>query len=357
MIEIKIIVRIIFNRLKSNGNRLPRDWRDVVDKDVERKTFAILKILSEEKEYVGASIISRRLKDLGIDLTERAVRYHLKIMDERGLTKVRGKQGRIITERGLEELRNALVCDKIGMVISKIDRLSYSTTLDLDKRIGKIVLNISLIHANRFDEALEVMHDVFQAKLCMSNLVVVAFEGEEIGKFEVPKDKIGFGTVCSVTLNGVLVKSGIPARSRFGAILQIENDKPLRFTELINYEGSSLDPLEIFIKSKMTSVREAAINGSGKILAGFREVSAAASDSVDEIIKKLKSVGINGVVVVGRPGQPVLETPVTTDSIGIVVSGGLNPLAAVEEAGIDTESKAMSAMVDFKELRNFWDLF
>ncbi|MDI6799843.1 MAG: NrpR regulatory domain-containing protein [Actinomycetota bacterium] len=328
-----------------------------MSKDIERKTQAILKILSEEDELIGASRISGRLKELGIDLTERAVRYHLKIMDERKLTRVEGKQGRVITEKGLEELKNALVSDKVGMIISKIDRLSYLTDFDLKERVGKIILNVSLIPADQFEEALDVMKDVFSAKLCMSELVMVAFEGEKVGSLEVPTDAVGFGTVCSVTLNGLLFKRGIPVRSRFGAILEMKEGAPNRFTDLINYEGSSLDPLEIFIKSRMTSVREAAKTGFGKILAGFREVSAAAADSLDGVLDELMSVGIDGTMVIGRPNQPVLETPVMMDSIGIVVAGGLNPLAAVEEAGIETKSRAMSTMVEFTDLGSFWDLF
>lgn len=328
-----------------------------MSQDVERKTQAILKILSEESELIGANRISKRLQELGVDLTERAVRYHLKIMDERKLTRVMAKRGRVITEKGLEELSNALVSDKVGMIISKIDRLSYLTDFDLKKRVGRIILNVSLIPADQFDEALEVMKEVFAAKICMSELIVVAFEGEKIGVVEVPADMVGFGTVCSITLNGLLFKRGIPVRSRFGAILEMREGAPTRFTDLINYEGSSLDPLEIFIKSRMTSVREAAKTGSGKILAGFREVSAAAVDSLVSVLDELREAGLNGTVVIGRPNQPVLETPVMTDSIGIVVVGGLNPLAAVEEAGIETGSRAMSTMVEFNELRNFWDLF
>ncbi|MDP3013014.1 MAG: NrpR regulatory domain-containing protein [Candidatus Subteraquimicrobiales bacterium] len=327
-----------------------------MEKDIERKIINILKILSKETEPLGASIISRRLEKLGIDLSERAVRYHLKIMDERGLTEGFGKEGRLITKKGLEELDNALVSDKVGFISAKIDTLSYLTSLNLDDKKGNIILNVSLLNKGDFKKAIEVMRDVFKARLCMSDLVAVAFEGERLGEIEVPAGKIGFGTVCSVTLNGVLVKAGIPVDSRFGAILQMENFKPLRFTELITYEGSSLDPLEVFIKSRMSSVRETALTGSGKILAGFREVSAAALGRVNEIVEKLEQVGIYGVLKVGRPSQPVLEMLVGTDRVGIVVAGGLNPLAALEEVGVETESKAMSTIVDFKKLKSFWEL-
>ena len=51
----------------------------VENQEVERKTLSILRILSETREPVGARVIARRLEDLGIGLTERAVRYHLKL--------------------------------------------------------------------------------------------------------------------------------------------------------------------------------------------------------------------------------------------------------------------------------------
>jgi len=328
-----------------------------MDRDVERKIINILKILSKETDPLGASIISRRLKDFGIDLSERAVRYHLKLMDERGLTKGIGKEGRLITEKGVEELNNALVSDKVGLVSAKIDTLSYLTSLDLKNKGGKIVMNVSLLDKGDYKKALRVMKDVFKAKLCTSDLVAVAHENEKLGEVEVPPGKVGFGTICSITLNGVLIKAGIPVDSKFGAILQMKDFRPYRFTELITYEGSSLDPLEIFIKSQMTSVRETALTGSGKILAGFREVSAITLTGVNKVVEELKQIGIYGVLAVGRPSQPVLEMSVGSNRVGIVVAGGLNPIAALEEVGMETGSRAMSTMVDFKELKSFWGLF
>jgi len=43
--------------------------------------------------------------------------------------------------------------------------------------------------------------------------------------------------------------------SRFAGILQIKKGVALRFVEIIDYTGSSLDPSEIFIRGRMTSVR------------------------------------------------------------------------------------------------------
>ena len=114
--------------------------------EVERKTLSILKTLNDSQEPLGARIIAHRLKDYGVELGERAVRYHLKLMDERGLTRLVGREGRLITESGIEELNRALVRDKVGFAISRIEMLAFRTDFDFDKHTGSVPVNISLFH-------------------------------------------------------------------------------------------------------------------------------------------------------------------------------------------------------------------
>ena len=52
--------------------------------DAEKKIVSILKVLSESSEPLGLITIARELERYGILLSERAVRYHLRITDERG---------------------------------------------------------------------------------------------------------------------------------------------------------------------------------------------------------------------------------------------------------------------------------
>ena len=90
--------------------------------DIERKVILILKILNENSNSQGARVIARKMKERGVQLSERTVRYHLKLMDERGLTRLIGRRdGRIITDMGLDEINNARVRDKISLSISRID--------------------------------------------------------------------------------------------------------------------------------------------------------------------------------------------------------------------------------------------
>jgi repressor of nif and glnA expression len=323
---------------------------------MNKTIFAILKVLEKQSDIIGSTEISRQLKQHGVDLTERTVRYHLKILDERGLTQVFGKEGRKITEKGREELKHSLVSEKVGFVISRIETLSYLTSFDIDKQKGDIILNVSYFNAKALKDALNIMKAVFKSPFVMSDRLILAKEGELIGDIIVPEGKIGLGTVCSVTINGIFLKSGIPLVSKFGGVLQTEDSKPSRFTALISYEGSSLDPLEIFIRSKMTDVIGAVKNRSGRILASFREIPVVCVDKANILAKKMTNIGFGGILLIGNPNQPLLEIPVSMDKAGMVIVGGLNPVAALEETGIPTESHAMSTMYEYSRLKSFKDV-
>lgn len=324
--------------------------------EVERKAKTILKVLNEAREPLGARVLAERLKDYGIDLGERAVRYHLKLMDERGLTRLVGRDGRLITESGTEEMKNALVGDKVGFVISKIELLAFRTSYDWEKRSGQVPVNISFLPKEQFKKARQAMSQAFKAGICVSDLVAVADEGERLAGVAVPKGRVGLATVCSIVINGALLKAGIPMDSRFGGLLQIRNQKPLRFVELIQYAGSSLDPSEIFITSKMTSVRELASRGEGKVLANFREIPALSRPLAEKVISSLKEAGLGGLLVMGDTSQSVCEVPVELNKIGVILLGGLNPVAAAVEAGVEVENKAMSGLIDYVNLVSFQKL-
>jgi repressor of nif and glnA expression len=324
---------------------------------MNKTMLAILKVLDKQSDTIlGSRELSRQLKLHGVELTERTVRYHLRILDERGFTKVFGKEGRMITQKGREELSQALVSDKLGFVISKIETLSYLTNFDLANNEGDIILNISCFPEEKLKEALRIMKPVFSSSYVMSDKVVFRQGGEKIGDITVTKGQIAFGTVCSVTINGIFLKAGIPVTSRFGGVLQIEESEPSRFTALISYEGSSLDPLEIFIKSRMTEVTGAVRNHHGKILASFREIPVVSIEKAKELSSLMKEKGIRGILLIGNPNQPLLEMPVGLDKVGMIIVGGLNPIAALEEAGITTVSKAMSTLYKFSDLIKFKEL-
>lgn len=324
--------------------------------DVERKVLTILKVLSDTREPLGARVIARRLKEYGIELGERAVRYHLKLMDGRGLTHLVGRDGRLATKSGIEELKSALVRDKVGFAISRIELLAFRTNFDPQNRTGSVPVNVSIFPKEKFSEALQAMRSAFANELCVSHLVATAQEGEKLGELIIPRGKVGLAMVSSIVVNGTLLKAGVPIDSRFGGILQIRGHQPLRFVELIHYAGSSLDPSEVFIRAKMTSVAQVARKGEGKILANFREIPALCRPVAEEVVTKLKEAGLGGPLVMGNASEPVCEISVQLNRIGIVLIGGLNPVAAAEEAGIEAENHAMTTVVGYQNLIKFEEL-
>lgn len=326
-------------------------------RDVERKITAILKILSESNKPLGSRIVSKALEERGISLGERAVRYHLKIMDERGLTRSMGhKDGRTITAAGLEELRNSLVTDKIGFVSAKIERLAFQTNAGLRSGTGRVPVDISLFDQRDFPRAVRIMKDVIQAGYCSSEMVAIAGEGSRLGDMTVPAGKVGFAAVCSVAVNGWLLKSGIPAQARFGGLLQIKSGQPFRFIDLIEFSGSTIDPCDIFIAGRMTEILQAAAGGYGKILAGYHEIPLLSAGKADELLQRLKNSRLISSAWLARPGEVLCEIPHDQDRVGLVTLSGLNPVAAAVEHGIEATNHAMAGLMEVSRLRPFAEL-
>jgi repressor of nif and glnA expression len=324
--------------------------------DTERKILAILKILSESSKPLGSITIARKLEDLGYYLSERAVRYHLRITDERGYTQSMGRDGRMISSKGIEELRVALAPDQLSFILEKIELMACRTTFDPKNRTGQLPINMSLFNKDDFPSALKIMKEAFKAGLCVSEYVVLANEKEKLGDVVIPENKIGLATVCGVIINGVLLNSGVPMESKFAGILEIKDFKPLRFTAIINYGGTSLDPSEQYIRANMTRVLEAARTGNGRILANFREIPSILRSVVEDINMSLKEAGINGIYKLGRISEPVCQIEVSINRLGVVLLGGLNPVAAAAEAGFEVENIAESGIIDFQQLVSIWQI-
>ncbi|MBD3176290.1 MAG: DUF128 domain-containing protein [Armatimonadia bacterium] len=320
------------------------------DLDVRRKMLLILRILADANEPMGSGNIAGELERYGTALSERQVRNHLQLMDDRGLTEPVGQSGRVLTAKGREELGNSMVASRMGFIGARIDRLAYVSSFDVATGKGQVAMNVSLVPLPRLKEALDIIREVVRAGLGFGDRIMIAEEGEALGT-TIPPGMAGIGTVCSVTLNGILLRHHIAVDSVYGGLLQTRERTPLRFTELVSYRGSTLDPMQIFISGRMTSVWEAATEGSGKIGASLREIPAVALQRAQQLIDRLATYGLSGVLAVGAPDQPICEMPVGMERAGLVVVGGLTPLAAVLERGIEVTNLPMHTTCDYSMLR------
>ncbi len=328
---------------------------------VTKQKVAILRILREAGGAASSALIARQLKSYAVDLSPRAIRLYLQEMEHEGLVQParRGRSGgSAITPRGLREISDALVMDRIGLTSARIDELAFRMNFnpDLAHPAGLVVLNMTFIAEKDFAAAVAEMVPVFTAGLAMGDHVALFRPGENAGSFQVPAGRIGIGTVCSVTVNGVLLNGRIPTLSRFAGILELYGGRPVRFTDLIAYEGTSLDPLEIFMKSGLTRVREAARTGNGRITASYREIPGFAVGEAEKLLLRMRAVGLNGLLMLGKPNQPLLGITPQEGRIGMIVVGGLNPCAAFHEAGVVAEDTAMAQLIEFRCLRRYHEL-
>jgi repressor of nif and glnA expression len=74
---------------------------------------------------------------------------------------------------------------------------------------------------------------------------------------------------------------------------------------------------------------------------------------VEKTINDLNEAGFHGVVIMGRTSEPVCEIPVGVNKIGMILLGGLNPVATAEEAGIAADNLAMGTVMQYQELVKF----
>jgi repressor of nif and glnA expression len=317
-----------------------------MDIDAQRKVATILNVLAEVGAPLGSTRIARELTMRGVDLKERMVRYYLELMDEQGFTENLGRAGRRLTPHGRREAEQGVAVDRVGFVSSRVDELAFRQTLDLESMTGDVILNVTMIPQRELSRASKIVKSVVDAELGMGELIAVSGNGTRLAGAEIPKGSVAIGTICSVTLNGVLRAYGIPVAARFGGLLELRDGRPVRFSQIIYYDGTTIDPIEIFIRGRMTHVGEAARTGTGVIGAGFREIPAVALPKTLEVLDKLKRLGLGGAMMVGAPGKALLDVPVSQGRVGLVLAAGLNPMAAVAEAGIETVNRAMAVLSD-----------
>ncbi len=319
-----------------------------MDPQIERKLIEIMRVINENDKPIGARAIADELNDRGYDIGERAVRYHLRILDERGFTRKHGYAGRTLTELGESEMSDALIGDRFGFVISQIEEMAFRTTINPKTSEGVVPVNISYFAKEDLETVIDVISYTAHSGYMISPKVRIFEEDEDL--IILPPGKVGIATVCSVTFDGLLLKSGIPVEPSYGGILQIENRKPSYFLDLISYSGTSIDPIQIFMKRKPTSVLEVVETGEGKILANIRQINLSAYDRVIEIIQQAEKMGLGGFFPPGDIDGSLLGAPIEMGKFGIAIVGGINGICALEETGIRIETNPVSTVLEYKTM-------
>jgi len=308
----------------------------------ERKYIEILRILKEHREPVGAKRLSELMAERGFILSDRAVQYYLSYLDTMGFTEKVGNQGRILTAAGFQETDNALVDDRIGFVISKLERLAYRSTFDPATGTGDVAYNLSIVPEESLDRILAAFDEVMNAGCgFFSSYRIIDHDPR------VPNGSSGIITICSISMDGVFQRNGIPVKMAYGGRLEIEGGRPRRFVDLIGYRGTTIDPLELFISSGLTSINRYCRTRSGIALANVREVPSSALTQVEDTIRQMKQCGFIFPVSMGNK---VFNLPHNPYRLSIVAFSGLNYIGNAAEQGFDIRTEIGAGNIPFTKV-------
>jgi len=315
-----------------------------------RKEIEILRILSEFANPVGSTLLKRELRKRGFLLSERTVRYHLQLLEAKGFVLGHNRRGRTITQLGLEELSRSLATQRLGFTTTRFMSLAYSATYDPIGDSGTVVANVSLLDKSLQEKTLNTMKELQSMNLLSAPYIKILNEKEEYCDISVPKGKFALFTVCNLTLDSILIHSGVPLFFKYGGLVQVVNRKPIRFVEIISYEGTTIPPLEVFVYRKMTSISRILKTGSGMLLATLREIPSEARERTVKILDEQQKKGWGGIIVLGEPNEPVLGIPVGMDRFGICMVGGIVPGAAMVEEGDQIVTFAPHCFIPIEEM-------
>ena len=287
------------------------------------------------KELVTSRELLEILSSQGLEWSERTLRLYLAEMSEGGLIERHGRRGYRLAPAGSEVARELTVSKRLGSILYHMEetvcRVGGEGGFDLTRGTGLVSINAYVIPIGVIAPLIDDLDAVFTAGLAVGSRVLFAAPGEDILGREVPVGCIGLGTMCSLTLAGMLLRRGVPTHPIFGGLLQMQGGQPAHFLEMIRYDATSLSPNEIFIRANFTSVSRTALSGNGAITASFREVPMGVLANLNAVRDDCRRAGFQGFLHVGRPGQPVLNIPVHEGRVGLILATGLNPLASLWE--------------------------
>jgi repressor of nif and glnA expression len=310
----------------------------------ERKYLEILRILKEHREPMGAKRLSEILAERGFVLTDRAVQYYLRYLDEMGFTQKVGNTGRVLTGEGVAETESALVGERIGFIISKLERLAFRSTFDPVSGTGDVAYNLSIVPeeevpgvARSFEKVSEAGYGFFTSFKILDR------------DPRVPGGQVGILSLCSITIDGVLQRAGIPVSMAYGGRLAFEGKAVRGFLDLIGYRGTTVDPLQLFISAGLTSIREVVATGHGVALANVREVPVPALDRVRELLSQMGRWGFTPPVGMGTR---IFNTPHTPHHISIISYSGMNMVGHGVEEGYHLRTEIGAGTIQFSKMQD-----
>ncbi len=230
--------------------------------------------------------------------------------------------------------------------LSRIENLMQMVSFDPQKMKGKIITNTSMVDLDMLGPTLRIFRDVMESGLAVSPYLKV----ETLGS------RAKIMSACSITVSAVLLKAGIPVRPRGGGVIEVIDREPVRFTDMLMYWATTIDPIDVLISQELTSVVEMMETGTGRILGNLQEAPMLAVERIEERLEVLAEAGFSGVLDLGDPNMNVLGVSVERDHVGLSLVGGTNIVAAAMSRGIKIETESISSLTEIGEMTHIDDL-
>ncbi len=305
----------------------------------ERKYIEILRILKEYQEPMGAKRLSEMMAERGFVLSDRAVQYYLSYLDEMGFTKKVGNQGRVLTAAGISETENALVGDRIGFVISHLERLAFRSTFDPGSGTGDVAYNLSIVHEDQMEGVVAACDEVKESGCGFFSSYRVIDHDTRL-----PPGYQGVMTICSITMDGVFQHSGIPSHMTYGGLIAVQARELGEFIDLIGYRGTTIDPLQLFISAGLTSIRSLVREGTGTGLANIRDIPLAARPVTEGIIRAMNDCGF--IIPTPMNNLPIQQIG-SPHRLSVVSYSGMNYVGNVIEHGFPIRTEIGAGTIPF----------
>lgn len=301
-----------------------------------------MRILSEQHDPLGAKRLSELMAERGFAMSDRAVQYYLQYLDEKGFTRKVGNKGRVLTTEGFSEAEDALVEDRMGYVISRLEQLSFNVSFNPETLTGDIAYNLTFVPYDEIKKVTRAYDEVIDRGCNF-------FKGYSITDNDprLPQDTVGFISACSITMDGVLQNNGIGVDIVYGGRFRIADNKPVCFEDLIGYRGTTIDPLSLFINAGMTSLQSLIHTGSGVALANVREVTVQAKGRVDGIIDNMAECGFVRPIGIGTSPFNLRPNPYR---LSIVFFSGMNLVANAVECGCNITTEIGAGIIPFSKI-------
>jgi len=236
--------------------------------------------------------------------------------------------------------------EPLVFTLSRIENLMHQVSFDPVEMNGKIITNTSLVEKERLNETLAVFYDIIQSGLSVSPLIMLEEE----------KGLIKIKTACSLTISGVLLKSGIPVRPKGGGLIEVVERGPTRFTDMLMYWATTIDPIDVLTSQELTDITGMMRTGNGRILGNLQEAPMLARERIEEVLDQLTAAEFTGVLELGEPNMNVLGVSVERDHVGIALVGGTNLVAAAQECGIKMRHESISDLTDVADMKHIEEL-